>query len=1149
MERREIEMSEIQSGGAHWLFQGNPKRYDLKDRLKPGNTEEWVVTRYVTRIQPGDFVWFWRAGERALYGWGEVLEPPQSKPGLSGIRLLVSYEERFDPPIGMEDILAEAPLKNLMVLRAPQGTNFAVTPEEADALRALAEDRNFNAPRVGFTLETPLPFVNPGPEALQWLESYEGFPTLRPEIMQTVDLLMGIHDRAIMDNYWNPFGLWLAEALGNLSVEEGAQSKTKSVTPLSARLPEDWQGDEALLDAEITPEALEHLRLASNAYYFVLSPVVAESIDRAAQIEARLTPDDPNSDIRTPALIAALLFSDWPAVKHLLSSLNRSPSISKLREGFLARIGEVFGENAIAQWRPFTRLGAADLVLLGYAPDLAEGADALHIEPDVQAFASVIASQRLTPPLSIGLFGDWGSGKSFFMRKLRDQVENLAKSARVLDPANSDKLIENPDSDFLPNIVQIEFNAWHYVESNLWASLVTHLFENLRINAEDPIDVLHQRRDHLIQEMDTAARLRAIAEDERKTAHEQLARKRRRLRKLQYIRSQRRVKRSFREILETLKEQSYEDLLSDETETAIEQASSFRELNAAYQKIHHATLGARSVLGRTGRLWKGLRRLGWYNLVWLIGLIAVAAIVNQLLPNLLQKFGEELHQNLVTLAAVLSGAAVWLQRGLQKANSALGLIESAQSKLSTAMAESVPPPGEDERKLAGDLKNLENEIRIAEAQVEQAAARAEAAQVELVDIERSASLAYFIEQRAASGDYREQLGILALIRQDFDQLSERMKEMRKSRLPLDDPNRIDRIVLYIDDLDRCPAERVFEVLQAIHLLLAFDAFVVVVGVDERWLTRALALARAGLLRRHERSATETDKALKDLSIDPGDTARPSDFLEKIFQVAFWLQPMTPPGFEKLLDDMLTLDQLRLGAADGSLPDIAKTTAATKTEEAITTSSGNSTHTNAKRPTREALGMGNEPDEPGDITTAKPEQVAINSTEAEVMRKLAPILGRSPRTAKRFINLYRVLKAREFIASALNPLREAESLGGMSLLALVAGNPLGTKLVLDAIQAAPPEQGVGEFMQWEPQSLPEGSNPMDDSDPTSSTGLGQFRGKLPDVIGQVLAETAAAYLSDLRMEDLQRWLPTVRRFSFRSEIARDAKHAEAFSAGS
>ena len=51
--------------------------------------------------------------------------------------------------------------------------------------------------------------------------------------------------------------------------------------------------------------------------------------------------------------------------------------------------------------------------------------------------------------------------------------------------------------------------------------------------------------------------------------------------------------------------------------------------------------------------------------------------------------------------------------------------------------------------------------------------------------------------------------------------------------------RIDRIVLDIDDLDRCQPQQVVEVLQAIHLLLALNLFVVVVGVDPGWLIRSL----------------------------------------------------------------------------------------------------------------------------------------------------------------------------------------------------------------------------------------------------------------------------------------------------------------------
>ena len=53
------------------------------------------------------------------------------------------------------------------------------------------------------------------------------------------------------------------------------------------------------------------------------------------------------------------------------------------------------------------------------------------------------------------------------------------------------------------------------------------------------------------------------------------------------------------------------------------------------------------------------------------------------------------------------------------------------------------------------------------------------------------------------------------------------------------PPPLERIVLYIDDLDRCPPRRVVEVLEAVHLMLALELFVVVVAVDARWLIRSL----------------------------------------------------------------------------------------------------------------------------------------------------------------------------------------------------------------------------------------------------------------------------------------------------------------------
>ena len=57
--------------------------------------------------------------------------------------------------------------------------------------------------------------------------------------------------------------------------------------------------------------------------------------------------------------------------------------------------------------------------------------DPLAIRPDVEAFASLLASRDLEPPLSIGLFGPWGSGKTTFLKRLRRAVQRHADEART----------------------------------------------------------------------------------------------------------------------------------------------------------------------------------------------------------------------------------------------------------------------------------------------------------------------------------------------------------------------------------------------------------------------------------------------------------------------------------------------------------------------------------------------------------------------------------------------------------------------------------------------------------------------------------------------------------------------------------------------
>ncbi len=78
--------------------------------------------------------------------------------------------------------------------------------------------------------------------------------------------------------------------------------------------------------------------------------------------------------------------------------------------------------------------------------------------------------------------------------------------------------------------------------------------------------------------------------------------------------------------------------------------------------------------------------------------------------------------------------------------------------------------------------------------------------------------------------------------EQLDNIQQALRKTSSVQLP-----RFSRIVLYIDDLDRCPPDKVVDVLQAVHLLLCFPLFVVVVAVDARWVSRALHERFPGLL--------------------------------------------------------------------------------------------------------------------------------------------------------------------------------------------------------------------------------------------------------------------------------------------------------------
>ena len=91
----------------------------------------------------------------------------------------------------------------------------------------------------------------------------------------------------------------------------------------------------------------------------------------------------------------------------------------------------VAGEDAGA-WRDLLATRIRSGRISGYVSDQvtfgASLTDRLGLETEVEALSAVIMAKDVTPPMSVGLFGDWGTGKTYFMSLMREQIQRSASA-------------------------------------------------------------------------------------------------------------------------------------------------------------------------------------------------------------------------------------------------------------------------------------------------------------------------------------------------------------------------------------------------------------------------------------------------------------------------------------------------------------------------------------------------------------------------------------------------------------------------------------------------------------------------------------------------------------------------------------------------
>ncbi len=261
---------------------------------------------------------------------------------------------------------------------------------------------------------------------------------------------------------------------------------------------------------------------------------------------------------------------------------------------------------------------------------------------------------------------------------------------------------------------------------------------------------------------------------------------------------------------------------------------------------------------------------------------------SQTLRDLIPEWIKNRLNSLVSwLSEAIKEFPTWLQLGSATLISLLPIIKALTTYIGSVQKEQARIQGEKDTLIQQSQDRVASEAQA----VAQLRLRVEEERLQLGPNAQYPSLLDFVNARISGDDYGKHLGLMQQIKQDLAALSSRLTLNQGNEEEIQQlfPRGPARVFLYIDDLDRCPPDRVVEVLEAVQLLLNTKLFVVILAIDDRYIARALEQVYAGVLKRR---------------------GKPSgiDYLEKIIQIPYRMRPISPDTVEKYFRSQLTIKE-------------------------------------------------------------------------------------------------------------------------------------------------------------------------------------------------------------------------------------------------
>lgn len=543
--------------------------------------------------------------------------------------------------------------------------------------------------------------------------------------------------------------------------------------------------------------------------------------------------------------------------------------------------------------------------------------DLLNIQDDVEAFARLI-NMREVDNMAIGLFGSWGAGKSFFMKNIKKSITKLTN------------IKEKENAIFHSRVVQIEFNAWHYMDTNLYASLANHIFNQIHSY-------------YAKAKKDSSELFNSLPSVKEKS--EELKRlNQKKIEQLEVLES----KTFSASLMDFIKGNKKEN---DFIDTLAPGEGLVRNATAWKTRGDEFLFSLQETATKLKLIYKFIPRKVW---IWGAIIPLIIMVLGYLFSFLQPKIW---NSSFLWLSSFIGSISYFVKQVYQ--NPKVRAVRNHWSRIF--------------EKLADEAKLKENQ----QAELNRINEDMQVIQNELDEIKSGKIIQHYLDERIRSNAYNKELGIINVLRDDFEMLSEYMHSAKGEKYG------IDRIILYIDDLDRCKPQQVIEVLQAVHLILSAKIFMVIVAVDIRWVTRCL--------QEEYKVSLEID--------DTNSNATAYDYLEKIFQITYQISPLSEADGRSYLEGLLKVGN-KVSQAETSVDPVQLTS-----EE---NSTGDLHLENQKG--GESVEENRQVDESKLLEYSR---LHLGEGEIKYILEFVPLLGTSPRTMKRFVNSYRLIRVRYY----------------------------------------------------------------------------------------------------------------------------------------